>query len=170
MSNYHKYFFLFHSLHSGFKEKDNLPILKKISSQHLKTENNLIIEYSIVKIVFFSLPDVFRGYVEKQITFFFLIYYSIFVSITDIGSLFCLFSVHIVQMLITKMRLVNSKDTYTTMNTLPKLPHPMNVFSVGKKIFVYKDYKNILIILEDLFIITNVLSAMNISNLIKNIR
>ena len=73
-------------------------------------------------------------------------------------------------MLITKMRLVNLKDTYTTMNILPKLPHPMNVFSVEKKIFVYKDYKNILIILEDLFIITNVLSAMNISNLIKNIR
>ena len=73
-------------------------------------------------------------------------------------------------MLITKMRLVNSSDIYTTMNILPKLPHPMNVFNVEKKIFVYKDYKNILIILEDLFIITNVLSAMNILNLIKNIR
>ena len=99
-----------------------------------------------------------------------LIYCSIFIITTDIWSLFCLFSVHIVQMLITKMRLVNLKDTYTTMNILPKLPHPMNVFNVEKKIFVYKDYKNILIILEDLFIITNVLSAMNISNLIKNIR
>ena len=81
-----------------------------------------------------------------------------------------IFSALIVQMLITKMRLVNLKDTYTTMNILPKLPHPMNVFNVEKKIFVYKDYKNILIILEDLFIIINVLSAMNISNLIKNIR
>ena len=70
-------------------------------------------------------------------------------------------------MLIIKMRLVNSKDIYTTMNILPKLPRPMNVYNVENKIFAFKDFKNTLTILGDLFIITNVLSAMIFSKLIK---
>ena len=56
------------------------------------------------------------------------------------------------------------------MNMLQKLPCPMNVFNVENKIFAFRDCKNILIILGDLAIITNVLSAMISSNLIKTIK
>ena len=46
----------------------------------------------------------------------------------------------------------------------------MNVFNVGSRTFVFKDYKNILTISVDLIIITSAHSAMKFSSLIKIIR